>query len=223
MIGFSNDWIRVVSFYGRDKHGNKMWRCICKCGNSLKRATADINKGKLKGCWQCGVLRSGNATTHKSITRHGLAGKHPLHQAWSKIKQRCYNPKVKNYHRYGGRGIILCDEWKNDFKSFYDWSISNGWEKGLTVDRIDNNGNYEPKNCQFLTKSENAKKLHRDSPGITVGSNHGMAKIDEDKAHLIKTRIKSGDRVCIISKELNLSRAIVSNIACNKTWKHVIV
>ena len=77
-----------------------------------------------------------------------------LYRIWSNIKTRCFNPNDPHFERYGGRGITVCDEWKNDFKSFYDWSMENGYSDELTVDRIDNGGNYEPSNCQWVTVAE---------------------------------------------------------------------
>lgn len=78
------------------------------------------------------------------------------------MKTRCYNKNSLEYSNYGGRGITVCKEWKDDFKSFYDWAMSHGYKEGLTIDRIDNNGNYEPNNCQWLTKSENVAKRFKD-------------------------------------------------------------
>ena len=74
------------------------------------------------------------------------------------MKQRCNNPNRHNYDNYGGRGIKVCDEWKNDFQAFYDWAMANGYHDDLTIDRIDNDGNYEPNNCQWITLEENARK-----------------------------------------------------------------
>jgi len=73
------------------------------------------------------------------------------------MKRRCCDPNRNQYERYGGRGIIVCDAWL-DYKTFEKWALENGWQKGLTIDRIDNDGNYEPDNCQFITRSENSKK-----------------------------------------------------------------
>jgi len=86
--------------------------------------------------------------------QHGLS-KHKLHIVWNDIKTRCYNTKTKHYKDYGGRNITMCDEWLNSFLSFYDFCINNGWKEGLEIDRINNDGNYEPNNCQFITHIEN--------------------------------------------------------------------
>jgi len=90
--------------------------------------------------------------------------KYPLRRVWVSMRQRCYNLNDKGYKYYGGRGISVCDAWA-DYKTFEKWALENGWQKGLTIDRINNNGNYEPNNCQFITQSENNKKRRmRHSP-----------------------------------------------------------
>jgi hypothetical protein len=79
------------------------------------------------------------------------------------MKKRCYNEKCPDFKNYGGRGITVCDEWRNDFKAFYDWSISHGWKKDLYIDRIDNDGNYDPSNCRWTTmtvQANNTRHIH---------------------------------------------------------------
>lgn len=78
-----------------------------------------------------------------------------LKRRLQKMKERCYNPNSKSYHRYGGRGIKVCDEWLNDHDAFVQWALENGYSDGLAIDRIDNNGDYCPENCRFVTLKKN--------------------------------------------------------------------
>ena len=77
------------------------------------------------------------------------------------MKYRCYNKKHKHNEYYGGKGITICDEWKNNIKAFYDWSMENGYEDSLTLDRINNKGNYEPSNCRWVTRKQQMRNTKR--------------------------------------------------------------
>lgn len=88
--------------------------------------------------------------------KHGKR-KTKLYGIWNSMKDRCYNTNCKRFKDWGGRGIAVCSEWRNDFMSFYNWSMANGYKEGLTLDRIDNNGNYEPYNCRWITTKQQAR------------------------------------------------------------------
>lgn len=128
-----------------------MWLCKCDCGKSKVVAGYNLKAGKSKSC---GCLSS-EVTTRRN-TKHGNADS-PLYHIWSGIKRRTSSPKPQ-YYKYSGRGIKVCEEWKNDPQSFIDWAMANGWRKGLEIDRIDVDGDYCPENCRFISKSENISR-----------------------------------------------------------------
>lgn len=138
------------------KGGNAAWECLCECGNKVIVKRNNLTRGTSKSC---GCLERELRVAR--MTTHGMATT-PLYRTWAGIKRRCYNANLKVYKDYGAKGITMCDEWKDDFQAFYDWAMANGYNEGLTIDRINSAGNYEPGNCQWLTRSENSKKSWED-------------------------------------------------------------
>ena len=90
------------------------------------------------------------------ISKHGPQP--ALGNILRQMRSRCYNPNNPTYPRYGGKGIKICDDWKNSLGAFVDWSLTHGYQKGLTIDRIDPRGDYCPENCQWITRSENSRR-----------------------------------------------------------------
>jgi len=139
-----------------------IWLCRCDCGNLCKTESSNLKRGYVKscGCWKRDQAKKcGENNFHY---KHGDA--HPktrLYGIWAGMIGRCYYPKNDSYRYYGKRGIQVCLEWKNDYSSFKKWALSNGYQNNLTIDRINNNGHYEPSNCQWLTRAENARKGNR--------------------------------------------------------------
>jgi hypothetical protein len=137
--------------------------------------------GRNNGRYKTGLAKSGS--------RSGV------YNSWQNMKQRCLNKNHHKYSRYGGRGIAICQEWLT-IRGFYDWALQSGWQAGLTLDRIDNEGNYCPENCRWVSLSENSKKK-------------STTKLSEHDAHKIRYRLLKGDDEREIAKDYGVSHGSV--------------
>ena len=153
-IGQKYGYLTVLDFY-KIKYSTIL-KCRCDCGNFKDVLRESLTRGLTRSC---GCFKENNRldVLYPNYTR--------LWNVWYEMKRRCYNPKDNSYKRYGGRGITICNEWLNDFMSFYKWAIDNGYvyndKERLTIERINNDGNYEPKNCTWKTYKEQSLNTRR--------------------------------------------------------------
>lgn len=176
IVGKKFNRLLVLSFDHSKPHPNPSkgnfyyYKCQCECGNItiVKRERLINFETKSCGCYG------------KEIRKKILATKrilsHRLYRIWQGMKNRCYNPKNIKYYCYGGRGIIICDEWKNDFNIFYDWAIANGYKNNLSIERINVNGNYEPSNCTWANAKKQANNRTSNHPIFYNNERHSISE-----------------------------------------------
>jgi hypothetical protein len=162
LIGQNFGRLTVIRREGSDSYGSATWFCQCECGSACVVRGSSLIQGFTNSC---GCLHKESAG--KNLETHRKT-KTRLHTVWKSMKTRCYNPHSNSYKHYGERGITICDEWRNDFQAFYDWSMANGYDENAprgqcTIDRIDNDKGYSSDNCRWADQKtqQNNKSNNR--------------------------------------------------------------
>lgn len=176
----------VVERSGSNKQYRAMWLCKCDCGEEKRIASHDLKHGGTISCGCVGRIKRmenmkkgaansrkiGSENRAKKLEEKKMKPKprvmhRRLANIWNAMKSRCYNNNHVGYENYGGRGIMICKEWLEDYFEFEDWALSNGYDNDLTIDRIDNDGGYSPENCRWSTYEEQMNN-RRDNNFVTI-------------------------------------------------------
>lgn len=178
------------------------WYCHCECGGETVVSGPNLRGMHTKSC---GCLQSELVKSRK--TTHGLRS-HPLYRIWHGIIQRCTKPYTNNFSRYGAIGVTVCKEWY-DFKTFFDWAIANGWERGMQIDKdiIPKQIGIEPKlyspnMCSIVTAKENSR-------------NTSATKLTQEQANYIRV---SKEKASVLIKKFGVSKTTIGNIRANRSW-----
>lgn len=163
-----------------------MWDCVCECGTRRSVRGNDLRLGKSVSC---GCILADNPASLK----HGAAGSH-LYMVYHGIRARCYNPNSNDYKHYGGRGIKICKEWE-EYETFESWALKSGYRTGLTIERIDVNGDYCPNNCKWITQREQTRNKRTTIYLTAFGKTKSLLDWAEEYGKspgVLRTRIKRG-------------------------------
>ena len=167
LIGERFGRLTVVEYDGISPNGKSMWRCQCECGSICVVRGSKLTSGHTKSC---GCYNRDNVKERSST--HGMS-RTRLYNIWRVMLKRCYYKNATNYESYGGRGVRVCDEWR-DFVEFQKWALTHGYSDELTIDRISNDGDYTPENCRWVDMMVQSRNTSRNRVITFRGETHCM-------------------------------------------------
>lgn len=174
MTGEKIGRLTVIERAENDRQGNAQWLCECECGNTKVVRGSALRTGKTLSCG-CLLSECSRERMSKLAFKHGFTGK-KIYAVYRSMIERCDKPSNSEYHNYGGRGITVCKEWREDRELFFKWALSHGYKEGLEIDRIDNDGNYEPSNCRWVTSKVNSNNMRKNVLLEYNGETHTIAE-----------------------------------------------
>jgi hypothetical protein len=192
MAGQKFNRLLVIERAENDKYGNAFWWCLCDCGKKIRISGHSLRNGHTKSCGCLQKEKAAATGNWKNLIdlvpyNKGKRKEYPINykelkSVWYAMKGRCNNPNEQEYKYYGGRGIKVCNEWQ-DFTTFYTWAIKEGYKKGLTIDRTNNDLGYMPSNCRFVTRAVQNRNTSRCNKVIDVET--GAVYVTAEVARLI--------------------------------------
>lgn len=165
------------------KNNRSFYPCICDCGKQRHVFGSSLMNGSSQSCGCIAIERAKIA-----CTKHGKEPRR-LYTVWQSMLDRCYNKNKETYLRYGGRGICVCDQWRTNYIAFREWAFTNGYKEGLSLDRIDNNGNYEPTNCRWANDIQQANNKRNNTTLEAMGEIKTIAEWSRDPRCKVSARM----------------------------------